>query len=409
MVGTGVFTTSGLLLSELHSVPAVLLAWVVGGLLAAAGALSYAELVAALPENGGEYRLLSTIYHPLVGFVAGAVSFVVGFAAPIAASALAFGEYAHRVWPEVSQLPAAIALLAVMCAVHAGRVGFTGRVQDVLTASKVVLVMALVLGALFSGDPARLTAAERPLLSVAFSPSMAVALVFVTFSYSGWNAAAYVAGEVRDPARALPRALIAGTGLVTVLYLAINVALFAAAPADTLSGEVAVGHVAATALFGESAGRVLSAVIALGLLSTVGALIMTGTRVVEAMGRDHGPLAGFARRASGGGPWVAVLAQGAVALVMVLTASFEALLGYIGVTLSLFAGLTVVGVIVLRHRQPDLPRPVLTWGYPLTPLVFAASTLWMIVWSISSRPLAALAGAGTIAAAAVGYLVSVRR
>lgn len=409
MIGTGVFTTSGLLLADLRSAPAVMLAWGIGGVVALAGALSYAELVAAMPANGGEYHLLREAFHPALGFVSGVVSFVVGFAAPIAASALAFGAYAHRVHPSIPILPSAIALIVLMCAVHAARVSVGGRVQDALTGFKVLLIVLFIGIGVVAIDPARLAAAERPLLDATLSPEMAVALIFVTFSYSGWNAATYVAGEVRDPARTLPLALLAGTLLVTALYLALNLVFLGAAPADALRGEVAVGHVAATHLLGEGAGRALSAIIALGLVSTVGALVMTGTRVLEAMGRDHGALATLAQRATGSGPFVAVALEGAAAIIMVLSASFDELLGYIGFTLSLFAALTVLGVIVLRVRRPALARPYRTWGYPVTPLVFVLVMLWMIVRSIAERPLVALAGAATIAIGLAGYVLVTRR
>ena len=409
MIGTGVFTTSGLLLEDLRSTPAVLLAWGVGGLLAMTGALSYAELVAAMPSNGGEYHLLTRAYHPAVGFVSGVVSFVVGFSAPIASSALAFGIYLHAVWPEVPEVPAALGLVVAMCALHAFRVSLGSRSQDALTIFKLVLVVGFVAVGALGIDPARLAHAERELLDASLSPAFAVALIFVTFSYSGWNAATYVAGELERPERTLPIALIAGTGVVTLLYLAANVVFLAAAPPEALAGEVEVGHVAAVALLGERAGKALSLIIALGLVSTVGALIMTGTRVLDAMGSDHGPLAWMARRASGGGPVVAVGLQGGVAAFMVVTASFEALLGYIGFTLSIFAALTVLGVVVMRVRQPDLARPYRTWGYPVTPLVFVALMGWMIVWSTSEQIDVAVAGVGTIGGGMLLYSIARRR
>ena len=408
MVGTGVFTTSGLLLADLNSVPAVLLAWALGGLLAMTGALSYAELVAALPKNGGEYQLLSTTYHPALGFVSGFVSFVVGFSAPIAASAIAFGTYLHAVWPGAPPLPAALALVWVMCAVHAFRVGLGSGAQDALTAFKILLVVGFIIAGLGSIETDRLTHATVPLMDAAFSPAFAVALIFVTFSYSGWNAATYVAGELERPERTLPMALIVGTALVTALYLAVNVVFLAGAPAEALSGHVEVGKIAAEHMLGAGAGRLLGAIIAVGLVSTVGALIMTGTRVLDAMGRDHGPLGTLAKRTTGGGPLVAVVLQGVMATVMVLTSSFDTLLGYIGFTLSIFAALTVLGVIVLRFRQPELERPYRTWGYPVTPIVFVALMGWMILWSIAAEPMVAVAGVATIAAGLLLWVV-VRR
>lgn len=397
MVGTGVFTTSGLLLRDLRSVPAVMAAWALGGLLAMTGALCYAELVAALPENGGEYHLIGVSFHPSLGFATGFVSFIVGFSAPIAASAIAFGSYAHAIWPWVPVTPAALALVAAMCAVHAWRVGVGGIMQDALTAFKILLIALFVLVGAFGLKSGHLSYAEQPVLTSTLSPAFAISLIYVTFSYSGWNAATYIAGEMRDPQRSVPLALVLGTALVTALYLAVNLVFLGSAPAAKLSGVVEVGHVAAVAVLGERAGSALSAVIALGLISTVGALIMTGTRVLDAMGRDHRALAALARRSEGGAPFVAVGLLGLLASVMVLTASFDALLAYIGFTLSIFAALAVLGVVVMRFRRPDLPRPYRTFGYPFTPLVFVTLMVWMIVRSFFERPVVALAGGGTIA------------
>ena len=232
---------------------------------------------------------------------------------------------------------------------------------------------------------------------------MAVGLVYVSFSYTGWNAAVYIAGEVRDPATTLPRALVAGTAVVTCLYVVLNLVFLGVAPAEALSGEVAVGHVAATAALGQFGGAALSFVIALGLVSTVGALVFTGARVLDAMGRDHRRLTFLRRRTRAGGPWVAALIQGALSLTMVLTASFDALLTYAGLTLSLFAGVTVAGVFVLRRREPDLERPYRTFLYPITPLLFVVLMAWMIAFSIAERPIVAAFGAGTVIAGLALY------
>lgn len=410
MVGTGVFTTSGFLLGDLRSAPAVLAAWLLGGLLALAGALSYAELVASLPENGGEYRLLGKIYHPSVGFASGVASLVVGFAAPTAASALAFGQYLHALQPEIPERSLAVALILGLCALHAWRVTLGGRVQDALTLFKIALIVGFVaVGGLALREPSRLLSGERTLADATLSPAFAVSLIWVTFAYSGWNAATYVAGELRDPARSLPRALVAGTALVTVLYLGVNAVFLAGAPPERLHGVLEVGHVAAVELLGPRAGSALSLVIAFGLVSTVGALVMTGTRVLEAMGRDHAALALLARRATGGGPFVAVWVQGGIAVALALTASFETLISYIGVTLSFFAALTVLGVIVLRVRAPGLARPYRAWGYPVTPLAFVLLMGWSIARSCGERPVAALAGLGTIVVGALSYRVIARR
>jgi APA family basic amino acid/polyamine antiporter len=398
MIGTGVFTTAGLLVRDLGSAPAVLAAWAVGGLLALCGALSYAELGAALPRNGGEYLLLGRIYHPSLGFAAGIVSLVVGFSAPLAASALAFGHYLAALLPGLPPAGAALAVVALLALPHALHVRLGGRIQTAATGLEVGLVLAFGLAGALLGDPARLAAAAPPGLATGGAGAFAVALVYVSFAYAGWNGAVYLAGEVRDPSRTLPRALLAGTAVVAGIYLLLNAVFLSAAPAEELAGVVEVGHVAAVRLLGPAAGRALSALVALALASSVSALLMAGPRVYEAMGRDHPALALLARRTRAGGPAPAVALQAAAAAVMIATASFGALLVYVGFTLSVVSGLAVAGVFVLRRREPGLPRPYRAFGYPVTPALFVALSCWMVARALLERPAATWAGLATLAA-----------
>lgn len=406
MVGTGVFTTTGILVEALGSSWAVLAAWVVGGIMALFGALTYAELVAALPHNGGEYQLLTRIYHPAVGFVTGVGSFVVGFSAPIAASALAFGDYLASAVPAIPRQASALTLVLVMSLTHAVDVRGGSGVQNVFAAGKILLVLGFIVGGLVVADPAGLEPTGAPPLHRAIvSPAFAVALILVSFAYSGWNAAAYVAGEVTRPERNLPIALLLGTLTVTVLYGGLNLVFLLAAPHHALAGQVEVAHVAAVHLFGEHAGRALSLVIGLALVSTVGALVMTGPRVYEAMGADHHRLRILSWRTARSGPVFAIALQAIFAVIMVLTATFEALLTYMGVVLSLFAGLTVAGVFVLRRREPQLHRPYRTWGYPITPLLFIALMTWMVLHTLHQRPGVAWASGATLVAGLGVYLL----
>jgi len=396
MVGTGIFTTTGLLVRDLQAPVTVLAAWAVGGVLALCGALSYAELGAALPRNGGEYQLLGRIYHPAAGFAAGVVSLVVGFAAPLAASALAFGHYLSAILPGVRPAAAGIAIVIVLSALHATHVRLGGWVLTAATALEAALMVAFIVLGLGWSQPSQLFAGPVPPLAAVGTPAFAVALIYVSFAYSGWNAAVYVAGEVTDPARAVPRALLVGTSVVAALYLALNAVFLAAAPPGELAGVVEVGHVAAARLLGPEAGRWMSALIALVLGSSVSALLMAGPRVCDRMGLDHPALAVLSWRTRHGGPAVAVALQAALAVAMIATASFGTLLRYIGFTLSLVAALTVLGVIVLRWREPGLPRPCRAWGYPVTPLLFVAMSGWMALHALVEVPASALAGLGTV-------------
>lgn len=407
MVGTGVFTTTGFLVRDLGSPLAVLAGWLVGGLLALCGALAYGELVAALPRSGGEYHLLSRIYHPSLGFVAGWLSLVVGFSAPIAAAALAFGRYLCAIFPAFpSPVVAALVLIGLLSLLHGLHVKVGGGVQNVFASIKILLILGLIVGGLLKGDTSRLSVGGWDGVPEAVaSPAFAVGLIFISFAYSGWNGAAYVAGEVRNPSKNLPLALALGTLAVIGLYLGLNVAFLSAAPASELSGVVEVGHVAAVSLFGDEAGRLLSGLISLALISSVSAMIMAGPRVYQTMGEDHRKLSFLAKRSARGGPLAAVALQAVAAGVLVVTATFETLLMYIGFTLSLCAGLTALGVMVLRRREPDLVRPYRVWGYPMTPLLFVALSMWMAGHTLVQRPWAALAGVATLLCGFVAYFV----
>jgi len=412
MIGTGVFTTTGFLLRDLQSQPASLLVWLLGGIGATAGALAYAELTAALPSNGGEYQLLSQVYHPALGFISGLVSLVVGFAAPIAASAIAFGQYLNLAAGQDLMPPLASGIVLIVGAtlIHALHLSAGARIQDLFTLGKALLILLFILGGVAAVDPSRLMGVDSPpLASAVLSPAFAVSLVYVSYAYSGWNAAAYVAGEVREPERFLPLAVGLGTLTVTLLYLGLNAVFLGVAPADDLAAaQERVGHVAAVHAFGEVGGRVLSGLIALGLVSTVGALVMTGPRIYEAMGRDYRAFRLLSRRFDGGGPAIAIALQSGLAILLMLTASFEELITYVGFTLSVFAALTVAGVFVLRVRQPNLSRPYRTWGHPVTTIGFIGLMLWMSWYVVQERPVIAAVGAGTVLISWLCYLVARR-
>jgi APA family basic amino acid/polyamine antiporter len=406
MIGVGVFTTTGYMIGALQSPPAVVIAWLVGGVAAFCGALAYAELGSAIPRNGGEYQLLSRIYHPAVGFVAGWVSLIVGFAAPLAAFAMKFGEYLAALGCPLPPVVSGLILIVGLAILHTVHVGTGSRTHNVFTLGKVALIAAFIAAGLAWGDLWRLTAAsEQTPLQAVLSPMFGVQLVYVSFAYSGWNTAAYLAGEFRRPAQEIPWAVLAGTMIVAVLYLGLNVVFLASAPAGELAGQDEVGHVAAISLFGNRAGNFMSFLIVVGLVSTVSANTMAGPRVYEAMGFDYPILRILTTRRAGGGPVFAIALQTALAAAMLMTASFKTLVEYIGVTLSLVAATTVVGVIVLRRREPNLARPYRTWGYPVTPLVFLALEAWMVYYMFRKEPLTAAVSAGTIALGLVLYAV----
>jgi APA family basic amino acid/polyamine antiporter len=405
-----------------------MLCWVVGGLFALSGALCYAELGAMFPQAGGEYVYLRESLGRLAAFLSGWISLIVGFSAPIAASAIAFATYALSIFGPGTSANASllspanglnsisqtailgVGVILLFSLLHYRGLKFGTKVQNWLTAFKVLLLVGIgVAGlALGRGDVAHLH--ENLQVQGIFSHSFAVSLIFISFAYSGWNAATYLGAEIRQPARNLPRALIGGTLMVVVIYLLVNAVYLYAVPADVMAGAIDVGVMAAKALFGETSGRVVSAGIAVCILSVISAMILTGPRVYYAMARDRLFFCRFARLSpSSNTPGWSIFLQAFLAIIMVLTATFDALLIYIGFTLSLFACLTVIGMVVLRIKYPALPRPYRTWGYPFAPLFFIVGNLWIIFVSVQSRPVASLSGLATIAVGILVYLYIARK
>ncbi len=409
MIGTGIFTTTGLMLAEVQSASLVLFCWLAGGAIALCGALSYAELATLWPRAGGEYVFLREIYGPLPAFLTGWTSFFVGFSAPIAAGAVAAAVYfrAAGLLPPgwLAEKSAALAMVIALSGVHLTGVRFGARVQNSLTALKLLLLGGLVMAgfAWGSGDGRHFSAAAG-FWDTGQPARIGIVMLWVMFAYSGWNAAAYISEELRDPARVLPRSLLAGTAAVTLLYLLVNLLFFFAAAPLELAGKLPVGEIAARRLFGDTAGTWFAALIALALLSSLGAYAMIGPRVYFAMARDSLFFAAAARiHPRFGTPAVSIAAQCLCACVMVLTGTFDQLLTYIGFALGIFPLLAVAGVFVMRRRVPALSRPYRAWGYPFVPAVYLTGMSWILLTSFINRPGPPLVALATVLAGAVTY------
>jgi basic amino acid/polyamine antiporter, APA family len=286
-------------------------------------------------------------------------------------------------------------------------VGTGSRTHNVFTLGKILLIVGFIVAGLARADLSRVAAeAEAPVGAALRSPNFPVQLLFVSFAYSGWNTALYLAGEFRRPDRDIPRAVLLGTVAVAILYAGLNVVFLASSPISELVRKENIGrvaHVAAVSLFGPGAGQFISLLIAVGLISAASANIMAGPRVYEAMGADYPSLRVLARRRAGGGPVIAIGMQIVLAATMMLTSSFDALISYVGMTLALFTGATVLGVIVFRRREPEFPRPYRTWGYPVTPVLFLLVESWMIFAAAQRTPLTAAVSAGTLVLGLILY------
>jgi len=255
-----------------------------------------------------------------------------------------------------------------------------------------LIIVFLVAGALHANPQPISFAPSASDLGYVTAAPFAISLVFVMYSYSGWNAATYIAGEIRDPQRSLPRALITGTLIVLALYVSLNWVFLRVAPIDQLAGQLDVAVVAGRQIFGEAGGRLVGLLICLGLVSSISAMTWIGPRVTMTMGEDFPMLRFFARTSKSGVPTAAILFQLAVVNVMLLSGSFETVLDFIQFSLTACSFLAVLGVVWLRITRPDLPRPYRAWGYPVTPVVFLAVTAFMMYYLITNRPLQSLAG-----------------
>jgi APA family basic amino acid/polyamine antiporter len=407
MVGVGVFTSLGFQVQGIPSGFSLLFLWVVGGAVALCGVFSYGELAAMFPRSSGEYNFLSRAYHPALGFLAGWLSATVGFAAPVALAAMAFGEYGKAILPGAPPLALGIGVVWIVTLVGLRGIRQSSAFQMVGTGLKVVLIAAFLIAGFAYGVPQPISfapSAADP--TYVMSGSFAISLVFVMYSYSGWNAATYIVGEMRDPQRSVPRSLLVGTCIVIVLYVALNALFLYTTPIDQLAGQIDVAVIAGKHMFGDLGGRIVGALICAGLVSSISAMMWIGPRVTTTMGEDIPMLRIFARRSDNGVPTTAILFQLAVATLMLLTQSFEAVLEFIQFSLLASSFLTVLGVIKLRITRPDLPRPYRAWGYPVTPLVFLAVTAFMMYYLVTQRPVQSFIGVLMMASGLAVYYLS---
>jgi basic amino acid/polyamine antiporter, APA family len=422
MIGTGIFTTSGFIIQEVGHPLVLLLCWLVGGIFALCGALCYGELGAAFPEAGGEYVYLRESFGKLVAFLSGWISLLVGFSAPIAATAIAMATYGSGLF----SLPAyphwsltifditlgtispinmvAISSIIILSLIHYHSITIGRRIQNTLTSLKVVIIVLYITGGflLGAGSVAHFSF-DLPLTNL-FQSKFAVSLIFISFAYSGWNAAAYLGSEIKEPSRNIPIALFTGTLLVLLLYLLLNAVYIYALSSDRMSGVLEIGSTSASSLFGESIGKYFGGAIALGLLSALSAMILTGPRVYFAMAKDGVFFELFGRvNQKYKTPSFSILFQATIAILFIVTSSFERLLIYIGFTLAIFAMLTVLGLMVLRLKPEVLRSPYKTFGYPATPIIFIAGNLWIAYFSIQTRPITTLWSLVTIGAGVSVY------
>jgi APA family basic amino acid/polyamine antiporter len=400
MIGAGIFTTTGLLMAGLNNPLLMLALWVVGGIIALCGAFSYGELGAAMPGAGGEYLFLSRLFHPVFGFLSGWVSFIVGFSAPIAASALGFSEYFCRalpaipIWlqsngimnPPATKTALSVTIILIFTLIHYRGIKSGALIQNILTLLKVTLIIFLLLAGFLSGkgDLTNFSSGGTISSGLAGWKTIGLSLMWIMFAYSGWNASTYLGAEIKNPLKTLPWSLIAGTGIVILLYLGLNVLYVYSINPEEMKGVISIGGLAMGKLFGQSAETLFSLLIAFALFSSLSAFIIIGPRVYYSMAKDGLFFKAVARiHPKFQVPSNSIILQGVIAVILALSGTFEQVLTYMGFALGIFPILTVSGVFKLRKVNRSAPRLP---GYPITQILYISAGVMILILSFLERP-----------------------
>jgi basic amino acid/polyamine antiporter, APA family len=385
MIGAGIFTTSGLLMSGLGNPVLMITLWIVGGIIALCGALAYAELGVSMPRAGGEYTFLTNLYHPVVGFSSGWISFVAGFSAPIAASAIGFSEYVFRVFPgsNLAGKILAVSIIVIFTLIHLKGLEFGSKIQNILTIVKVGMIILLISAGLFlgRGDINNFRGAGNISLDFESLKTIGLSLMWIMFAYSGWNASTYIGSEIYNPGKNIPRSLLLGTGIVILIYILVNIVYVYAIPPEEMKGVISIGGLAVGKLFGSNMDVVFSLMIAFALFSSLSAYMILGPRVYYAIAAD-GYFFNFVSKTSAKyqAPYGAIILQSTLAIIMVISGSFDQILTYMGFALGFFPVLAVAGVFRLRRRQHKS-------GIPVYLPVYLTFAIIMLVLSFLERPL----------------------
>lgn len=392
MIGTGVFTTLGFQLVEIQNTWSILLLWLLGGVIALLGAVSYAELGTHLRRSGGEYHFISSTIHPFLGYLSGWISLTVGFAAPIALAAIGIGAYMSKILNNDPTITA-VSMVIIVSLIHSFNIKQSSRFQDLFTLVKVALIVGLILLSFWLPAPTGGTALEMSnhWMTEVKTPAFAICLVYVTYAFSGWSSAAYIVEEIEAPKKSLPKALIGGAVLVSILYLLLQLAFLRQAPIGALKGKIEVGQIVAEHMFGALGGQWASIFIALFLISSLSAMIWVGPRVTRAMADDYKLWHFLGKDNNNGIPTRAIALQAILSIGLILTGSFEQVLLYSGFILQLSTMLAVAGIFVIR-RQSSPGDGYRSPFYPWIQIAYLLISTWIVVFMIVDKPMESIWG-----------------
>lgn len=423
MIGSGIFITSGLLMESLNSSGLMLILWIIAGIIAFCGAIAYGELGASIPKAGGEYIFLSELFHPLLGFLSGWISFIVGFSAPVAASAMGFSEYFTRAFPELFSFAnesgifnvvnlkkaASISIILIFTFIHLGGIKKSARVQNWLTVLKIIMVSGIIFIGLMFGKGS-LEHFSNPMdfqFTTGSWKSVGLSLMWIMFAYSGWNASTYIGSEIRNPTRNIPKSLLLGTGIVILFYIGLNIFYVYTIPPENMKGVVSVGGLAMNYAFGKNMDVLFSLLISFALFSSLSAYLILGPRVTYSMASKGYFFKSVAKiNPVTKVPSIAILLQAAISIIMVLSGTFDQILTYLGFSLGIFPILAVVGVFKLRITGKS---KIKLKGYPFVQIIFILSSLIILILAYSERPIESSIAVATVLSGIPFYFILKRR
>jgi APA family basic amino acid/polyamine antiporter len=390
MIGTGVFTSLGFQVLDIHSGYAILLLWLIGGVVSMLGAVCYSRLTVLMPRSGGEYIFLSKIYHPSLGFLSGWVSLIIGFAAPIAAASYAFGCYFENFNPwissnfglSISPIYAGAIVIVMLTGLNTLRKTAGAKFQFVFTAIKILSILAIIIVGLSVPETGNTTfSADKTFSSEIFSPAFAISLFFISYSYSGWNALCYITEEIENPQKKIFKNLLLGTSFVTVIYIALNYAFLRVIPTQELMGCPDIVMKFAQFALNPSIAQMASGLICVLLLSTINSMIIIGPRVSKSMGLDYSKLKFLAKESKDESPYFGLFIQLALALIYLFTASFEQLIIYTGFVLNIFTFLSVLGLLLIKENKERFKLKQI-----IAPLLFLSYSVWLMFYGLYRKP-----------------------
>jgi basic amino acid/polyamine antiporter, APA family len=397
MVGTGVFTSLGYQLVSIQSTFSILALWVIGGIIAFFGALIYSELGLALPRSGGEYHLLSKIIHPSIGFSAGIISSIVAFSAPAVICAMACESYIEAVFPTLEFYPIGAIVIVLFHFLHMSSVKYGAIFQNSSTTIKIILIFVFCFFGILTDNyqPIRLIPTKEDILSI-ISPNFAVGLVWVSYAYAGWSSSIYISNEIKDPSKNLPRSMLYGTILVTILYVLLNFTFLLTTPIEEMKGKIEIGYISGEYIFGAIGSKVMGVGITILLLSTMSSLIFIGPRVSQIIGEDHKFIKFLAEKDQNAIPINAYWFHLIISIFFIMTSSFQTVVLYSGISMILMTILTSISLFILRLKKPNINRPYKVWGFPYTPLIFLIVNIWTFIFTFLEFPLESFVGIGIV-------------